>query len=91
MFKLIPTSSFKKGLKRIKNDKKTLLLLEQVLSDLVLGRPLSEKHKPHELHGKLALYMECHIKPNLILIYFVDRKEKLIYLQEIGSHGKIFK
>lgn len=33
---------------------------------------------------------ECHLKPDVLLIYWVDEANKLLYLERIGSHSELF-
>ncbi len=87
-YSLVYSRSFKKSLKKLnQNDlKKTKEVLEK-LSD---GKKLEKKYKNHSLTGNLKEYKECHIKPDLLLIYryFEDYLE--LYLYDIGSHSELF-
>ena len=44
----------------------------------------------HKLKNKFHDCMECHIKPDLLLIYSVDNNKKEIYLYRLGSHSELF-
>lgn len=90
MYKLAPTRSFKKGLKKYRNDHIVLAELETALDILIQGDDLPAKYKAHHLKGKRAYYQECHLRSDLLLIYFTDERQKVIYLQDIGSHGELF-
>lgn len=50
---------------------------------------LSEKFQDHELIGNLKGIRDCHIKPDLLLLY---RKVGEDYLQliRLGSHSELF-
>ena len=50
--------------------------------------PLSAKHRDHDLGGKWKHHRECHIKPDWLLIYRLE-KEKLC-LVRTGSHSDLF-
>ena len=52
---------------------------------------LESKHKNHELKGKLQGIRECHIKPDLLLLYQIDEENKTLFLINIGSHSELFK
>ena len=66
------TAQFKRDYKRVSRgqDRTTLdNILKNVLVGLVSDQPLSQRHRDHALKGNLSNYRECHIKPDLILIY----------------------
>ncbi len=43
--------------------------LRPVLVALVTDQPLEAKYRDHDLSGDWAGYRECHVKPDLLLIY----------------------
>ncbi len=92
MYKIIITTKFKKDLKKIKNEKKDFLLVVDVLSILekkgLEGIPHSMK--PRRLKGKYKNNWECHIKPDLLIIWIQIEKLKTIKLVRIGSHSDLF-
>ena len=55
---------------------------------LLLRIKLPEKYKDHDLLGSYIDYRECHVKPDVLLIYKAD--EQLLYLYRIGSHSELF-
>ena len=67
------TSAFKKDFKRVKATPKHAKnidgLLENVLDFLITNQPLPDNNKDHHLSGNLVGYRECHLKPDLLLIY----------------------
>jgi len=52
------------------------------------GVPLDEKYKDHMLKGEYASFRECHVKPDLLLVYKID--SNVLKLVEIGSHSELF-
>lgn len=93
MYKLIPTTKFKKDLKKVKNSAKDFKIATQFLKILqingVEGVPL--KMNPHRLKGVYKENWECHIKPDLLIIWFQIENPKTIKLIRIGSHSDLFK
>ncbi len=87
-YSLVYSKSFKKSLKKLTpNDlKKTKKVLEK-LSD---GKKLEKRYKNHSLSGNLREYNECHIKPDLLLIYRYFEDYMDLYLYDIGSHSELF-
>jgi len=55
---------------------------------LLENKPLPEKHKDHALTGAWSDHRDCHIKPNLVLIYCKPDK-KVLQLVRIGSHSEL--
>ena len=49
------------------------------------------KYKDHALSGNYKNYRECHIKPDLLLIYKIEKSELILYAVHIGSHSDLFK
>ncbi|MCC5832695.1 MAG: type II toxin-antitoxin system YafQ family toxin [Chlamydiales bacterium] len=90
MLKIKPGSRFKSDLKRFKHDRSTLKILDEVLKLLVSGKVLPEKFRDHALSGKWNPARECHIKPDVQLIYRVEEKEGVLILVRIGSHAELF-
>lgn len=73
-----------------KLNKEDLSLVENLLNRLANDETLEPKYKDHKLKGSLKGLRECHIKPNLVLIY--DKIEDLLILKAInvGSHSEVF-
>lgn len=83
------TKKFRKDLKReVKTDPRVESLLRSVLELLQAGKDLPAKLKDHPLQGDWISYRDCHLKPDLVLIYKVD--DTTITLARIGSHSEIF-
>jgi len=74
------------GLARTKKFKKSFYI--DVVSKLLNGIALDKKYKDHFLKGNPDRYKECHLRPDLLLIYRVYRDE--VQLIEIGSHSELF-
>jgi len=91
MYKIISSSSFKKSLKRYKNNQRLISRIKETLECLKSNNKLPVKYKEHELKGSYANFLECHICPDLLLIYRRIKTEKLIVLHNIGSHSYLFK
>lgn len=90
MFLLKYSKHFKIDLKSFKNNKDLILKLEKVLDILAAGEPLPEKNKNHPLSGEFKNCFDCHITPDVLLIYKKEKEELLILLLRIGSHANLF-
>ncbi|HET9099411.1 MAG TPA: type II toxin-antitoxin system YafQ family toxin [Acidobacteriaceae bacterium] len=86
------TSAFKKDYKRVKatpRHRNIEMLLEEIVRPLALDRSLVEKHSDHALAGEWKDHRECHLKPDLLLIYTKPDAETL-RLVRLGSHSDLF-
>ena len=85
------TSQFKKDYKRVKKDpnyKDLTSILDPMLELLINDESLASNFRVHELVGKYKGFEECHLKPDLLLIYLkIENKLKLVRL---GSHSELF-
>lgn len=90
MLDLKYSSHFKRDLKSLTKNKDLLLELENILDILISEQKLPVKNKNHQLKGEFKECFECHIKPDVLLIYKKDKKEKTINLFRIGSHSNLF-
>lgn len=93
MYKLVQSTQFKKDFKKIaksKSDVKLVVLTLKILEkEGVEGLPI--KFKPHKLKGDYKDDWECHIKPDLLLIWFqIEEPTKEIRLIRLGSHTELF-
>lgn len=84
------TTPFKKDYKREKKKNPNLdTLLLPLLEKLINNEVLEERYRDHFLTGDKKGYKDCHIKPDLILIYQKPDMETLILLR-LGSHSELF-
>jgi mRNA interferase YafQ len=85
------TSRFKKSFKKIINHKSFKLdVFELVIFSLVNDIPLEIKYKDHALKGSFLGVRECHISPDMLLLYQKDKDKLSLYLIDIGSHSNLF-
>jgi mRNA interferase YafQ len=59
-----------------------------VVSLLAANSPLPEKLRDHALTGEWADHRDCHIRPDLALIYRLPDAETL-QLVRLGSHSEL--
>ncbi|MGH8127200.1 MAG: type II toxin-antitoxin system YafQ family toxin [Gammaproteobacteria bacterium] len=86
------SSAFKRDYKRERKGPYRATLdedLELVLTSLIADQVLHRRYRDHDLSGSWGGYRECHIRPDLLLIYRkVDTTS--LRLARLGSHGKLF-
>ena len=87
------STAFKRDYKRIKTMpryKKNLdSLISNVLQCLLIDKILPERNSDHALSGDWNGYRECHIKPDLLLIY-KKPDPSMLRLARLGSHSELF-
>jgi mRNA interferase YafQ len=64
-------------------------LVSDVVSLLVEDVPLPEKHRDCVLGGDWQDHRECHLRPDLLLIYRKPNAE-VLQLIRLGSHSELF-
>jgi mRNA interferase YafQ len=86
------SKKFKQDYKRLINslNSETVNELLTVIEMLANEQTLPEKYKDHLLKGNWKGYRECHIKPDLLLIYKLENDELTLTLVRIGSHSELF-
>ena len=85
-------SAFKRDYKREAKGRHRVTLdaeLLPVLAVLANDEALDDRYRDHNLSGNWAGYRECHIKPDLLLIYRKTDHDEL-RLARLGSHGELF-
>lgn len=85
------TSRFKKDYRREQKGQPRGSLdqdLRTILSLLATDEPLPEKQRDHALTGDWKDHRDCHIKPDLVLIY---QKPDAVTLRliRLGSHSEL--
>ncbi len=89
MYRLEYSSQFKKDFKKItKRPIPDILEAGYVVSKLQKGEILDAKYVDHPLVGNWAGFHDCHIKPDLVLIYRIA--DEVLQLARIGSHSELF-
>ena len=85
------TSRFKRDYRREKSGqygKKLDAVLLEVVEMLAADTPLPHKNFDHSLSGEWSDHRDCHIKPDLVLIYRKPDTETL-ELVRLGSHSEL--
>jgi mRNA interferase YafQ len=63
-------------------------LLPAVLMLLATDTPLPAKYVDHQLRGEWKDFRDCHVKPDLVLIYRKSGNE-VLQLVCLGSHSEL--
>lgn len=89
MREIEPTTRFRRDYRREKSGrlgKRLDALLKEVVKLLAADAPLARRHFDHALTGEWRDHRDCHIRPDLVLIY---RKpdDATLQLVRLGSHS----
>ncbi len=88
---MIETSKkFDKDLKILVKNGFDLKLLYKVVENLAKEQPLDPKYKDHPLKGALKDFRECHLQPDLLLVYQIKKPKNTLFLVRLGSHSDLF-
>ncbi|MER0123343.1 type II toxin-antitoxin system YafQ family toxin [Streptococcus sp. ZJ93] len=90
MLQLVTTTQFRKDVKRAKKRGLNLKKLESVLDMLQREEPLNDAHRDHALVGNYIGFRECHIEPDWLLVYAVDKGQLILTASRTGSHSDLF-
>ncbi len=90
MLDLVTTTQFRKDLKRLRKRGVNMTRLDEVLQTLCAESPLPEKHRDHALVGDCIGFRECHVTPDWLLIYAIDKDRLILTASRTGSHADLF-
>lgn len=86
-------AAFKKDFKRVaanpRHAQDLFDLLGAIVALLADDKPLPDSCRDHALVGNWKGYRECHVKPDLLLIYNTEELD-VLHLARLGSHSDLF-
>ncbi|MFA7336209.1 MAG: type II toxin-antitoxin system YafQ family toxin [Candidatus Obscuribacterales bacterium] len=85
------TVQFKRDYKRECKGKHRATLdgdLFPVVEQLANDQPLEVRYRDHPLTGEWKDHRDCHIKPDLVLIY-QKHDDEILRLVRVGSHSEL--
>jgi len=90
MLKIRYSGRFKKDYKVIVKRRYDIILLEEILNLLVQEKALPQKYLDHPLTGDYAGHRECHVAPDWLLIYKIEKDILTLSLTRTGNHSDLF-
>ena len=81
---------YKKDFKKLKHNKDKLIKLADIIEKLSNGEILADRHRDHDLKGDWKGFRECHVEPDLLLIYKIIDDQLVLVLVRMGSHSDLF-
>ena len=87
LYDIFFSKQYKKSFAKLsKNDQN---LTDEIVYKLANGIKLEPRYKDHALSGEYEGFRDCHIKPDLLLIYKINKNALELYLADLGSHSKL--
>jgi mRNA interferase YafQ len=94
MRKIEWTRQFKRDYKKLRSSPRYRgdieTLLPAVLGALAADQNIEPKFKDHALAGDMTGFRECHLRPDLLLIYAKAEAPPSLILMRLGSHSELF-
>lgn len=90
MWKIRISSRFKKDTKKLFLNKTIEDDFVTVIRLLAAWVQLPEKYNDHRLQWDLLWCRECHVRPDLLLIYKYEKNELILLLIRAWSHSELF-
>jgi mRNA interferase YafQ len=85
------TGAFKRDLKREAKGRHRATLeadLLSIIAALSNNEPLEPRHRDHALTGDWKDHRDCHVKPDIVLIYR-EPDDDTLQLVRLGSHSEL--
>lgn len=90
MLILETTVQFRRDYKRMMKRGYKRELIEKTIDTLIEGKLLEGKYRDHELKGDYVGFRECHIQPDWLLVYKVDKRSLILTASRTGTHTDLF-
>ena len=84
------TNQFKKDFRKAQKRGKDVERLQGLMRALANEATLPARYRDHALAGNYEGHRECHIEPDWILIYKIDRNAEEIIFIRTGRHADLF-
>lgn len=92
-YKIQTTTRFDKNLSKYIGKGKRKVSEEEfimVVNMLANDEKLPASYRDHALTNNFKGYRDCHLKPDVVLIYKKEKDKLILILSTIGSHSEIF-
>lgn len=89
MLEIYFTAQFKRDYKRVKKQGRDVDSLLAIAQRLACEEVLEAKYRDHPLTGSDQGHRECHLAPDWLLIYKVDKGALILTMIRTGSHSEL--
>ena len=84
------SAKFKREAKRLSKNRALVAELLAVVNMLAADIPLPQKYCDHPLHNNWEGCRDCHIRPDVVLVYQKTADGIELLLLRVGSHSEVF-
>ena len=84
------TNKMKRDARLMKKRGKDMSKLTKTLELLANREVMPERYKDHQLSGNLKDFRECHIEPDWLLMYQIQKNKLLLSASGTGTHSDLF-
>lgn len=88
VYKIATTKRFDKEYAKLSQTDRELV--KEVINRLAKDEVLERKYKDHMLKGELEGFRDCHVKPDLVLIYSKNKNTLILTAFRINTHSELF-
>ena len=88
VYKIATTKRFDKEYAKLSPSDREIV--KKVINRLAKDEVLEPKYKDHPLKGDYLGFRDCHVKPDLVLIYSKNKDALLLTAFRINSHSELF-
>ena len=85
------TTQFKKDYQSAMKRGRNIAALDDTVRMIANKMPLPQKFRDHALTGSYKGFRECHIEPDWLLVYAVEKNVLTLTLFRTGTHSDLFK
>ncbi|MCL1887798.1 MAG: type II toxin-antitoxin system YafQ family toxin [Kiritimatiellaeota bacterium] len=89
-YQVVWTSRFKRDYKLAEKRRRNMPLLHEAIARLAGDDALPARYQDHALTGHYAGFRECHIQPDWLLVYRIQKNILTLTLFRTGSHSDLF-
>lgn len=90
MLSRVFTKQFSRDLKLAVRRGKSLEKITSVIDLLCSQQPLPPSLRDHPLSGNYAGFRDCHVEPDLVLIYRIVKDQLQLVCVRLGTHSDLF-
>jgi len=90
VYRPVYSTRFKKDVLLAMKRGKDMGKLATVVELLCTGDPLPERYRDHPLSGRYAGFRDCHIEPDWVLLYRIEKNQLQLILVRMGTHSDLF-
>lgn len=85
------STQFKKDYKLAVKRGLDIRKLEKVITILAEEQRLDPSYHDHALIGNYVGYRECHIEPDWLLVYRIEKGKLTLLMHRTGTHSDLYK